>query len=170
MTVIDDNVAIENVDDATNIRSLLILYGYKPDKQDVIAAAKNGIPVPDIERFGIIADKEVWEACLISSEPKKFKYHFVGIDMKKEIPRMKLYDICKKAGAEVSLMRHLEKHKDLKIDKIAMGFLCTNRRNGKLICKHMTQDNIIPEHLESYIKTDGSYCAVKLTEHIIANY
>lgn len=41
----------------------LFLHGYIPDKEDIILSIVNGTEIPNLKRFGIILDKEVFKVC-----------------------------------------------------------------------------------------------------------
>ena len=136
-----------NIDiDRNPVIRRFIKAGYRPDKEDVITAARVGLEIPDISRFDIDVDKDVWDACLVGKiQPK---YDFSKIEKTQEL--LTLYSMCDRRSAKRGrIKQHLEDN-DLKIDKVALEKLCDHQGNYNLVSSHVTKDNITAEALYSY--------------------
>lgn len=76
---------------------LLIKYGYKPDYDDVLFSAKEKKELPEIERFGIILDQKILDACWdVDFYPVSYNFDCVTPEM------IMLQGLCKtRRAAEI---------------------------------------------------------------------
>ena len=141
----------------------LFHYGYIPDKEDVILAAKNGVEIPNIERYNVTLDKEVWDACVKSGKP--YNYTFEGVDKGKE--KLELYYLCRSYCTPKKKLYTCLNKSDIEIDKTAMELLCSQKRKQNIILNHLTPDNVSLEGIKRACKAYDTGHIYKMVECLV---
>lgn len=120
---------------------LFFKYGYKLEYDDLEPLIKNNIKIEEIEKYGIVADKKIYE---ISCENKFFLFnHFEGVDNR----LVELFKIILSRGGLPKVRKFYDenKNKDLVPDKYCMEFVCRSKNHHNLY-KFLVEKGGIPTY------------------------
>lgn len=141
-------------------------YGYVLDYDDVMTILGTGKYMPQIERFGITADKKMWEKCVEKKIIPEYKFE----NIYKAREKLKLYRMCDRSVVPYNkIIKYMWLH-ELGPDKIALEYACSHNRNGKLIEYLVSPDTISFQCLHNYAKAYYNDLLEKLLQNLeIAN-
>jgi hypothetical protein len=139
---------------------LLITHGYKITYDDIVTSIKYKIVIPDIDRFGIVADKALLDMCYNNNFYPPYKFEGVDLNM------ITLQKLCLE-GHIAPIRQFLNSHKTLVPDGICMRNICRNKRSVNILA---LLDKHNPIYTTECIKACSTYSHNPVLDHVIVKY
>jgi hypothetical protein len=154
------NALLKNKYGFKNKYRLLAEYGYRANREDVINAIKNGLYIPDIEKIGVTADKEILDFCCVYNVVPDYRFDCISQEM------FKLYGMCR-GVAYRSTEKYIKRHK-LKPDNICMENCAKTRSNIRLLMVLLKEGGKV--NLQCIINNAKTLCRNKTLMKLIKEY